>query len=117
MIKLLLTRVGVAVGSLALSLTAGAGVASADPDLGSAVNTTCTYPQFVAALNAQNPQYGSLFNSSPELQGQLQRFLAAPRDERQRLAQQAMSAPENQSPQNQQILSITQKAFDTCSNF
>ena len=58
MIKPLLTRVGVAVGSLALSLTAGVGVASADPDLGSAVDSTCTYSQFVAALNAQDPQYG-----------------------------------------------------------
>ena len=55
MIKPLLTRVGVAVGSLALSLTAGVGVASADPDVGSAVDSTCTYSQFVAALNAQNP--------------------------------------------------------------
>jgi hypothetical protein len=78
MIKPLLTRVGVAVGSLALSLTAGVGVASAAPDLGSAVNSTCTYSQFVAALNAQNPQYGSLLDSSPDLSAQLQRFLAAP---------------------------------------
>jgi hemophore-related protein len=97
-----------------LSVTAGAGVASADPDLGSAVNTTCTYPQFVAALNAQDPQYGSLFNSSPELQAQLQQFLAAPRDERQRLAQQAVN---NHSPTQQQLLPIVQKAFDTCNNF
>ena len=114
MIKLLLTRVGLAVGSLALSVTAWAGVASADPNLGSAVDSTCTYPQFVAALNAQDPQYGSLFNSSPELQAQLQQFLAAPRDERQRLAQQAVS---NRNPRQQQLLGIVQKAFDTCSNF
>ena len=56
MTKLLLTRLGVAVGSLALSLTGGAGVASAGPDLFSAVNSTCTYSQFVAALNTQNQQ-------------------------------------------------------------
>ena len=117
MIKPLLTRAGVAVGSLALSLTAGVGVASAAPDLGAAVDSTCTYPQFVAALNAQNPQYGSLFNASPRLQAQLKQFIAAPRDQRQQMAQHTMSAPENQSPQNQQILSVIQKTFDICNNF
>jgi hemophore-related protein len=111
MIKPLLTRAGVAVGSLALSLTAGVGVASADPNL-AGVDTTCTYPQFVAALNAQNPQYGALLNSSPSLQAQLQHFLAAPRDERQQLAQRAAS-----EPRNQQLLPILQTAFDTCNNF
>ena len=112
MIKPLLTRVGVAVGSLALSLTAGVGVASADPDLGSAVDSTCTYSQFVAALNAQNPEYGSAFNLSPDLQAQLQQFLASPRDQRQQWAQAVVS-----TPANQQLLPIIQKAFDTCNNF
>jgi hemophore-related protein len=112
MIKLLLTRVGIAVGSLALSLTAGAGVASADPDLASAVNTTCTYPQFVAALNAQNPQYASAFNSSPELQAQLQQFLAGSPDQRQQWAQAVV-----RNPANQQLIPILKTAFDTCSNF
>ena len=112
MIKPLLTRVGVGVGSLALSLTAGVGVASADPDLGSAVESTCTYSQFVAALNAQNPQYGSAFNSSPYLQAQLQQVLASPPDQRQQWAQQVVS-----TPANQQLLPILQTAFDTCNNF
>jgi hypothetical protein len=49
------TRLVIAVGGIALSLTTGAGVASADPDLGPLINTTCTYPQAVAALNAQSP--------------------------------------------------------------
>ena len=61
MTKLSLTRLAVAVGGLALSLTAGAGVASADPDLDPIVNTTCTYPQAVAALNAQNPAAAAVF--------------------------------------------------------
>ena len=112
MINLLLTRAGVAVGSLALSLTAGVGVASADPDMSSAVNSTCTYPQFAAALNAEDPQYGSAFNSSPQLQAQLKLFLAAPRDQRQQMAQQVMS-----NPANQQLIPILQTAFDTCNNF
>ena len=52
MLKLSLTRLAVAVGGLALSLTAGTRVASADPDLGPAINTTCSYQQVVSALNA-----------------------------------------------------------------
>jgi hemophore-related protein len=114
MIKLLLTRVGLVVGGLASSLTAGAGVASANPDLGSAVDTTCTYPQFVAALNAQNPQYGSLLDSTPELQTQLQQFLAGSRDQRQQWAQAVVN---NRNPTNQQIIPILKTAFDTCNNF
>jgi hypothetical protein len=64
MIKVSLTRLAVAVGGLALSLTAGAGVASADPDLGPIINTTCTYPQAVAALNAQDPATAAQFNAA-----------------------------------------------------
>ena len=45
MIKLSLSRLALAVGGLALSLTAGAGVASADPALDTIVNTTCSYTQ------------------------------------------------------------------------
>ena len=55
MIKLSLSRLAVAVGGLALSLTAGAGVASADPDLDPIVNTTCSYTQVMSALSAQDP--------------------------------------------------------------
>jgi hemophore-related protein len=114
MIKLGLTRLGVGVGGLALSLTAGVGVASADPDLGSAVNSTCTYSQFVAALNAQNPTYGSALNSSPPMQADLQTFLAErPASERrQRFAKNVAN-----NPAYQQLLPILQTAFDTCNNF
>src|SRR5437764_477994 len=45
---------GVAAGAAAMSLGLGAGVASADPFDG-VVNTTCSYPQVIAALNATNP--------------------------------------------------------------
>ena len=50
-----LSKLAAAAGGLALSVLAGAGIASADPDLGAAINTTCSYPQVVAALNAQSP--------------------------------------------------------------
>ena len=61
MIKLSLTSLAAAVGALALPLALGTGVATATPDLGPAVNTTCTYPQLVSALNAQGPEASTVF--------------------------------------------------------
>jgi hemophore-related protein len=110
--KKLSLKLAVAVGGLALSLTAGAGVASADPDLGPIVNTTCSYEQFVAALNAQNPAAASAFNSSPRMQSGLRQFLAAPPSQRQQMAEKMASAPANRP-----YFGIVQQAFNTCSNY
>ena len=40
-------------------------------DLGPAVNITCTYDQFVGALNAQDPTIAAVFSSSPEMESGL----------------------------------------------
>jgi hemophore-related protein len=112
MIKLSLTRLAVAVGGLALSLTAGAGVASADPDLGPIVNSTCNYSQVMAALNAENPSAASYINSSPDQQAGLRQFLASPPEQRQQMAQQIASTPASQP-----YLPIIQQVFSTCSNY
>jgi hemophore-related protein len=112
MIKMSLTRLGVAVGGLALSLSLGAGVASADPDLGPIVNTTCSYPQVMAALNAQDPAAAAQFNASPLAQSTLRRFLAAPPSGRMAMAQQAQSYPEAA-----QYFGLVQQVAATCNNF
>jgi hemophore-related protein len=112
MIKLSLNRLAAAFGGAALSLTAVAGAASAAPDLGPAVNTTCSYDQFVAALNAQDPSIATAFNSSPQIQSNLRQFLAAPPSQRQQMAQQMVSRPANQP-----YLGVIQQAFSTCNNF
>jgi hemophore-related protein len=88
-----LTRLAAAVGGLTLSLVAGAGIASADPGFDSAINTTCSYPQVVAALNAQSPADAAKFNSSPMAQGWLRSFLASPPPQRAQMAQQAQGMP------------------------
>jgi hemophore-related protein len=112
MIKLSLTRLAVAVGGLGLWLTAGVGVASADPDLGPIVNTTCSYPQVMSALNAQDPAAAAQFNSSPPSQSFLRQFLAAPRNQRMQMAQQIQSAPGAQ-----ENFGLIQQVFNTCNNF
>lgn len=112
MIKLALTRPAIAVGGLALWLTAGAGVASADPDLGPMVNTTCSYPQVVSALNAQDPSAAAAFNASPRMQSGLRKFLTAPPDQRQQMAQRMASAQATQP-----YFGLLQQVFNTCNNY
>lgn len=112
MIKLSLTRLAVAVGGLGLSLTAGAGVASAGPDLSPIVNTTCSYPQAVAALNAEDPAAAAQFNASPMAQSALRQFLGSPPSQRLQMAQQL----EN-SPAAQQYFGLFQQIASTCNNY
>ena len=112
MIKLSLTRLVVAVGGLTVALAAGAGVASATPDLGPAVNTTCSYPQLVSALNAQGPEVAAGFNQSPVLQAGLRQFLASGPAKRQRMAENMSNAPAF-AP----YMGTVQQAFLTCNNF
>jgi hemophore-related protein len=88
-----LTRLAAAAGGLALLLLTGAGIASADPDMGAAINTTCSYPQVVAALNAQSPAAAAKFNQSPMAQGWLRNFIASPPPQRAAMAQQAEGMP------------------------
>lgn len=105
-------RLVVAVAGLELSLTAGAGIASADPDLGPIVNTNCNYSQVMAALNAENPAAAAQFNSSPIAQSYLHQFLAAPPSQRQAMAQQAMG-----TPGVAQQFGLVQHVAATCNNF
>jgi hemophore-related protein len=107
-IRVSLTRMAVAVGGLALSLTAGAGVASADPALDPIVNTTCSYQQAVAALNAENPGAAADFNASPMAQSALRQFLAAPPSQRQQMARQIQGSP---------YFGVIQQVAATCNNY
>lgn len=96
MVTLSLTRLVAAVGGLALSLTAGAGVATADPDLGPVINTTCNYSQVLSALNAQSPAAAAQLNASPTAQSVLRGFLDSSPDQRQQIAQELQSRPGSQ---------------------
>jgi hemophore-related protein len=87
MVRLSLTKLAAAVGGVAFALTAGAGIASADP-LDPVINTTCNYGQVMAALNATDPGAAAQFNQSPMAQGYLRQFLASPPPRRAQMAQQ-----------------------------
>jgi hemophore-related protein len=107
-----LIRLAVAGGGLALSLLAGAGIASADPGMDAAINTTCSYPQVVGALNAQSPAAAAKFNSSPMAQGWLRNFLASPPPQRAQMAQQAAGYPGAA-----QYIGLIGQIATTCNNY
>ncbi|MGV0835860.1 hemophore-related protein [Mycolicibacterium thermoresistibile] len=106
------TRIAVTVGAAALTLTAGSGVAAAQPGMDRLINTTCSYPQVVAALNAHSPALAAEFNEAPVAQRLVSQFIAAPTQRRQQLARQAMATSVGQ----QYFGSMVQVA-DTCHNF
>jgi hemophore-related protein len=67
------------------------GVATADPDLGPVINTTCNYSQVLSALNAQSPAAAAQLNASPTAQSVLRGFLDSSPDQRQQIAQELQS--------------------------
>ncbi|MDH6195672.1 hemophore-related protein [Mycobacterium frederiksbergense] len=104
-----LTRLAVAVGGVTLSLTAGAGFASAAPDLGPMVNSTCSYDQAMAAVHAENPLAAQYLDQSPPNLQFLRVFLAAPRDERVNLLNQIKN-----NPGAAQALPVFQQMLTSC---
>ena len=88
--RLSLSKLGVAVGSAAVALSAAAGVASADP----VTDTTCNYGQVMAALNATDPATAEQFNQSPVAQSYLRKFLAAPPAKRVQMEQEIQGMPQ-----------------------
>lgn len=111
MIKLSLGKMAVGFGGLVCALIAGTGIASAQPNLDSAVSTSCNYGQLQAAANAADPSLAAKLNE-PMLASAVKQFLAAPRNQRQLWAEQIASMPANQP-----YLGFYQQIFDTCRNF
>ena len=104
------TKLVVAFAGLALSLSAGAGIASATPDASAIVNSTCTYPQ--AALNDQSPETANELNTNPLAVGWLQGLVAAPPDQRAQMVQEMQG-----SPALQPYMPVIFQVANTCNNY
>jgi len=104
-------KVLIASSGLLLSLTAGAGIASAQ-GLDAIINTTCSYPQVIGALTAQDPVAASQLTSSPMTVGVLQDFLGSDIAQRQKTATQLQSYPAAQ-----QYMGLMMSVAGTCNNF
>jgi hemophore-related protein len=110
MVKHTPARLVVVVCALALAWTTGAGVASAQPDVGPFLNTTCTYSQAEAALNALAPDGGKEFAASPMTQTWMHAFLDSPVDQRRQLIQQ-------QAPALQPYTALLAAMANTCNSY
>lgn len=87
------TKLVVCSAGLALSLSAAAGIASAQPDVSTIVNSTCAYPQVMAALSDLNPGAASELNANPMTAAWLQGLVAAPPNQRAQMVQQVQGIP------------------------
>jgi|SRR5882724_2954557 len=87
------TKVVVAAAGAVLSLGFGTGIASAQPDVSTVVNTTCSYDQVISALNAHSPGSAAEFTGNPVAVAWLHQFLGAPVGERTQMIQQVQSIP------------------------
>jgi hemophore-related protein len=106
------TKVVVAAAGMAVSLGLGTGTASAQPDVSGVVGTTCSYPQVIAALNAQSPDEGAQFTSNPIATNWLQQFLASPTDQRQQMIDQVQTVPGAQA-----YTGLVVQVANTCKNY
>lgn len=89
-----------------------AGAASANPYTSALVNTTCSYSQVVAALNAEFPDAAAGFNSSPIAQTMLQGFLNSSKAQRQATADELAA-----NPKAQEYFGIANQVAASCNNY
>lgn len=90
----LTTRLMIGSAGATLSLFAFSGIASAEPNVEAIVNSTCTYPQVIAALNAKDPATAQQLTSNPLATGWLQSLVASPPAGRRQMIAQIQGAPE-----------------------
>jgi hemophore-related protein len=86
----------------------------ADPNANedSIVNTTCSYPQVVAALNAEDPTAAQQLATTPAAQSWLGTYLASPSDQRRQMLDQARNVP-----QTQQYAATVTRVTHSCNNY
>ena len=109
---MLKTKLVVASGVLALSLTAGMGTASAQVDVEPIVNSTCNYSQVMAALNAQDPAMAKQLSANPAATGWLKSLIAAGPNQRRSMIAQAQAIPAVM-----QYSGLILSVANTCNNF
>src|ERR1700754_666996 len=106
------TQLLVCSAGLALSLGAGAGIASAEPDVSAIVNSTCTYPQIMAALNDQNPDAARDLNGNLLGTLWLQSLVNAGPDQRAQMVQEMQN-----NPSLQPYIPVILQTAGSCNNY
>lgn len=112
MLKVSRTKLAVVIGGMALSVPMSVGIASAQPDLGPVINTTCSYDQVMAAMNAERPDLAAQFNAQPMALGMLRSFMNSGPVERQNTVNQISAYPGAAS-----YLGATLQLAGSCNNY
>jgi hemophore-related protein len=106
-------RTCLVVGSGTLSLLfAGAGIAAADLDENAIANSTCTYPQVMAALTAQSPVVAKQAADNVLVNAWIQELMGASPDQRRQMLKQVKGIPETQ-----QYAGLVSQVTNTCNNY
>jgi hemophore-related protein len=108
----LTTKVMVGCSGVLMSVFASAGIASAAPDVEAIVNSTCTYPQVISALEAQDPAAARQLTGTPMAAGWLQQLVASPPEGRR-----GMIAQIQQYPQLNSYTGLINSVAGACSNY
>ncbi|MET0451166.1 MAG: hemophore-related protein [Mycobacterium sp.] len=108
----LTTKIAAGLGAAALSLMAASGIASAAPGDEAIVNSTCSYPQVMAALRVQSPAAADEVAGNQLANAWLQQLVASPPAQRQQMVDQARTFP-----QVQQNVGLISQVASTCNNF
>jgi hemophore-related protein len=111
-VKLSSEKIAIAVGGLALSMTAGAGLALADPDYGPMVDSPCSYDQAMKAVHTENPMAAKYLDQSPPNLKFLQVFLNSSHDQRVDLLNQIKN-----NPGADQALPVFQQTLTSCTKY
>jgi hemophore-related protein len=107
----------VVVGSLSAAIPL-AWTASADPISAALADTACSYEQITAALNVASPMWAMQLGQRPDMQANLQQFLALPLDQRQqRIAEQQAVNPQLEALITAQIGPTLTQVANTCMNY
>ncbi len=110
--RMSLIRLATATAGLAISAVAGAGIASAQPDIGPMINTTCTYDQAMAAVHAENPTAARYLDQSPPNLEFLRIYFGSSPDQRASLLNQIKN-----NPGIDQALPVFQQMMTSCVNY
>jgi hemophore-related protein len=89
----MVNRLIVGSSGLMLALITGSGIAAAGPDANPIADSTCTYPQVMAAMKAKNPAAANQVSNSPFVTSWLQQLVASPPDGRRAMIEQAQGMP------------------------
>lgn len=87
------TKLAVTCGGLLIAAGAGSGIASAEPNIDALVNSTCTYPQVIAALQAEDPVVAREITSDGVKAGFLQSLISQSPEGRRASIQQFQGNP------------------------